>query len=106
MPIRPDLTRLSGESSRDSGQVHLRDGTYLRVTMEKRAILTIENVENLEGKGANREIDGSAAPLEPGPEFIVWWDEPEHEDLKNPRNWSSSRKWLNICVISVISFLV
>lgn len=37
-------------------------------------------------------------------ELIVWWD--GLEDPDNPMNWSPTCKWINICVISVISFLV
>lgn len=55
---------------------------------------------------SKRETDGGAAPAEPGSDLIVWWDEPEDQDPENPMNWSSTRKWVNICVISIISFLV
>lgn len=41
-----------------------------------------------------------------GAEFIVWWEEPEDEDPTNPMNWSSTKKWGNICTISMISFIV
>lgn len=53
--------------------------------------------------------DGPAAPAEPASELliIVWWDEPEDSNpVENPMNWSSTKKWANILVISVISFLV
>ncbi|KAI1848736.1 hypothetical protein JX266_005595 [Neoarthrinium moseri] len=46
------------------------------------------------------------AQLQSEAEFIVWWDEPEDQDPSNPMNWSSTRKWINILTISVISFLV
>lgn len=52
------------------------------------------------------EINDGAAPAEPGSELIVWWDEPEDRNPENPMNWSSTKKWANILVISVISFLV
>ncbi|PBP26621.1 hypothetical protein BUE80_DR002411, partial [Diplocarpon rosae] len=39
-------------------------------------------------------------------DFIVGWDEPEDHDPENPMNWSSTKKWLNICTISTISFIV
>ncbi|KAF2691686.1 MFS general substrate transporter [Lentithecium fluviatile CBS 122367] len=42
----------------------------------------------------------------PPPELIVWWNEPEDEDPKNPMNWSPTVKWANVLVLSVISFLV
>ncbi|EKD13651.1 cycloheximide resistance protein [Drepanopeziza brunnea f. sp. 'multigermtubi' MB_m1] len=41
-----------------------------------------------------------------GNEFIVSWNEPEDQDPENPLNWSSAKKWLNICTIAVISFIV
>ncbi|PBP18879.1 hypothetical protein BUE80_DR010404 [Diplocarpon rosae] len=39
-------------------------------------------------------------------DLIVGWDEPEDQDPENPMNWSSTKKWLNICTISTISFIV
>lgn len=53
--------------------------------------------------------DDPAAPAEPASELliIVWWDEPEDSNpVENPMNWSSTKKWANILLISVISFLV
>ncbi|CZR67177.1 related to multidrug resistant protein [Phialocephala subalpina] len=55
---------------------------------------------------SKQENNGSAPPVEPGSEIIVWWDEPEDRDPENPMNWSSTKKWVNIGTISVISFLV
>ena len=55
---------------------------------------------------SKHETNGGAAQSEPGSEFVVWWDEPHDQDPENPMNWSSTRKWFNICVISIISFLV
>ena len=52
------------------------------------------------------EINRGIARSEHGSEFIVSWDEPEDEDPENPMNWSSTKKWVNILTISVISFLV
>ncbi|KFX94318.1 hypothetical protein O988_06381 [Pseudogymnoascus sp. VKM F-3808] len=70
-----------------------------------------ENNKNDENDGANplpssfskSETNGDI-PAETDPKLIVWWDGPE--DPENPMNWSSTWKWVNICVISVISFLV
>lgn len=67
------------------------------------------------GSGANTpsallppkdETAGETTHLEPGSEFVVWWNEPADQDPENPMNWSSRRKWFNIITISVISFLV
>jgi hypothetical protein len=55
---------------------------------------------------SKHESNNGAAPAEPGSELMVWWDEPEDQDPENPMNWSSTKKWVNILVISVISFLV
>ncbi len=35
----------------------------------------------------------------------VGWKEPESRDPANPMNWPSGRKWLNIAVLSCITFL-
>jgi hypothetical protein len=35
----------------------------------------------------------------------VGWEEPESQDPANPMNWPSGRKWLNIAVLSYITFL-
>jgi hypothetical protein len=35
----------------------------------------------------------------------VSWDEPEHHDPANPLNWPSTRKWMNIGVLTSITFL-
>lgn len=42
----------------------------------------------------------------PADEMVVWWEEPETQDPANPLYWSARRKWLNIGVISTISFIV
>lgn len=55
---------------------------------------------------SKQETNDCAAQAEPGPKLIVWWDEPDDENQENPMNWSSTKKWANILVISVISFLV
>lgn len=39
-------------------------------------------------------------------DFIVRWEEPEDQDPENPLNWSSFKKWSNICTIALISFVV
>lgn len=66
------------------------------------------NVNSLSAPSNPRrhEIKDGPAPAEPGSELIVWWDEPLDQNPENPMNWSSTKKWANILVISVISFLV
>jgi hypothetical protein len=36
---------------------------------------------------------------------IVDWEQPETSDPANPQNWSNSRKWLNIGIVSYICFI-
>lgn len=48
------------------------------------------------------ETDGAVAATT----IEVWWSEPEDADPTNPMSWSSRKKWTNISIISVISFLV
>ena len=55
---------------------------------------------------SKHKTNSGATQTEPGSEFVVWWDEPHDQDPENPMNWSSTRKWFNIVVISFISFLV
>lgn len=52
------------------------------------------------------EVDNSITEITNESDFIVKWDEPENQDLENPRNWSSTKKWMNIATIAVIGFLV
>jgi hypothetical protein len=54
----------------------------------------------------SKESNGGVTEPGQNAEFIVWWDEPEDQDPENPMNWSSKTKWMNILIISVISFLV
>ncbi|KAI1429582.1 major facilitator superfamily domain-containing protein [Xylaria sp. FL1777] len=39
-------------------------------------------------------------------QYRVGWEQPENEDPENPLNWSRSRKWSIIGVLTVLSFLV
>lgn len=60
-----------------------------------------------EAPDTKHEANSHAARVEVGSEdILVWWDEPDDQNPENPMNWSSARKWVNIIVISVISFLV
>lgn len=38
-------------------------------------------------------------------EFDVWWNEPANEDPSNPMSWPEKKKWLNIGVMSFVTFL-
>ena len=36
---------------------------------------------------------------------IVWWNEPVDQDPENPMNWSARKKWVNITILSAITFV-
>jgi len=36
---------------------------------------------------------------------LVWWDEPVDQDPKNPMNWTMKKKWMNIFVLSWLTFI-
>jgi hypothetical protein len=55
---------------------------------------TLEKSSDLEEK--NDVLDTESA-------FTVWWD--SDDDPQNPMNWSPRRKWLNISILSFITFL-
>ena len=93
-------------------QLEARANTYPSEMKGKKRDVAEEKGEKL---GANpssaslnwkHETNGGAAQRGPGPEFIVWWDDPDDQDPESPMNWSSTKKWVNILVISIISFLV
>lgn len=37
--------------------------------------------------------------------FVVWWQQPVEQDQENPMNWTTSRKWSIIGMLSFITFL-
>jgi hypothetical protein len=52
------------------------------------------------------EQDAGATSVSAEPSLIeVYWEEPIDQDPANPMNWPSSRKWMNIGVLSSITFL-
>ena len=50
-----------------------------------------------------KDAEVQAAHQEPADPNIVDWDGPD--DLGNPVNWSSKRKWTNIAIMAAITFL-
>jgi hypothetical protein len=72
-------------------------------TMEKKKESFEETDESLKTHG---NPSSGVQIVEPSSDIVVWWDEPEDQDPENPMNWSSTKKWFNICTISVISFIV
>lgn len=120
MPPPPGSKQSSWESTpiifqlvdTERGQLEVGANTYPDEIKEKKREVAKEKEEKVSANPPSTslkskdETNGGAAPAEPGSELIVWWDEPEDQDPENPMNWSSTRKWVNIFVISVISFLV
>lgn len=108
MPPPVDSKRSSWESTPTA----LQQGDPEKGHVEESFSLFVDEAnEGNEDNGANplpslnsrNETDGDIS-TELDSELIVWWDGPE--DLENPMNWSSTWKWVNICVISLISFIV
>lgn len=52
--------------------------------------------KTLEADPANNEASTDAN--------IVWWD--GEDDPANPLNWPSSKKWIHVGIISLITFVV
>lgn len=105
----PPLSQLSVT---ELGQLEAGANTYTNDMKENKREEANEKEERVRAKpsqaslNSKHETNGGATQTEPGSEFVVWWDEPHDQDPENPMNWSSTRKWFNICVISIISFLV
>ncbi|MCJ1343178.1 hypothetical protein MMC31_001370 [Peltigera leucophlebia] len=124
MPPPPGSKQSSWESTPtffelveiERGQLDVGANIYPDEITEKKREAAKEKEEKVNANprsaslNSKHETNGGAAPAEPGSEpgseLIVWWDEPEDQNPENPMNWSSTKKWINILVISVISFLV
>lgn len=108
----PTLSRSKQHSTPTNFQLVDTERGQLEIAANKYPGEIKENEEKVSAdpssssSNSKHETNGGTAPAEPHSEFIVWWDEPEDQDPENPLNWSSARKWVNICSISVISFLV
>ena len=112
MPHQPGASRSSSENMPNlSYEAHPETGPQ---QLEAGEITELDEKER--GSGTNTpsallppkddEATSENVHPEPGSEFVVWWNEPADQDPKNPLNWSSKKKWLNIMTISLISFLV
>ena len=51
------------------------------------------------------ELGDGVKTVEKASEFDVWWNEPADQDLENPVNWTTKKKWSNIGIMSCITFL-
>lgn len=104
----PDSKKSSWESTptilqqgdAEKGQVEGGPNSYVDEANEKDENAGANPLPSL----SSEDRADSDLPAELDSELIVWWDGPE--DPENPMNWSSTWKWINICIISVISFLV
>jgi hypothetical protein len=55
---------------------------------------------------ASKKNEEDVTSVEAEGTFIqVGWEEPESQDPANPMNWPRGKKWLNIAVLSCITFL-
>jgi hypothetical protein len=61
-----------------------------------------EAIKGTSPPNTSKEEENATPPTDP---FDVWWDEPANQDPENPMNWSMSRKWVSIAVLSAITFL-
>ena len=120
MPPPPSLKQSSWEPvpttfqlvETERGQLEVGANTYPDEIKKKKREADKEKEEKVSAQPpsaflkSKHKTNGGTTPAEPGSELIVWWDEPENQNPENPMNWSSAKKWVNILVISVISFLV
>ena len=76
----------------------------------------LESLSTTENASEVVDLEQNAAPLgeelgeggktvEKPSEFDVWWNEPADQDLENPMNWTTKKKWSNIGIMSCITFL-
>ena len=115
MPPPPGSRQSSWESTllvTELAELEAGGNTYTNEIKEEKREEANEKEERVRANTSSaslkskHETNGGATQTEPGSEFVVWWDEPHDQDPENPMNWSSTRKWFNICIISIISFLV
>ena len=115
MPPLPGSRQSSWELTSpvtELGQLEAGADTYTIEMKEEKREEANEKEESVRANPSSASLNskhktnGGATQNEPGSEFVVWWDMPHDQDPENPMNWSSTRKWFNICVISTISFLV
>ena len=73
-----------------------------RPSIESKALeVTVDLEKDLEsGRESPVESPAEAAAADPN---IVFWDSPD--DKNNPQNWSLAKKGVNICILSVLTFL-
>ena len=71
--------------------------TSNRPSIESKALeVTVDLEKDLES-GRESPVEETADPN------IVFWDSPD--DKNNPQNWSLAKKGINICILSILTFL-
>jgi hypothetical protein len=60
---------------------------------------SLTKTKNEESAADSASVPAEASIIE------VYWEEPIDQDPANPMNWPSARKWMNIGVLSSITFL-
>ncbi|KAF2761030.1 MFS general substrate transporter [Pseudovirgaria hyperparasitica] len=61
--------------------------------------------EETQMQDVEKQSDISTEPTTALDPNLIGWDEPEDKDPANPQNWSSGKKWLNVGILSFITFL-
>jgi hypothetical protein len=89
----------------DHGAVNSSEEQHFRVLHSPPTSTGDEKVSDLElGRTGVTEPQAShTTPAEPIDSNIISWD--GLQDPSNPVNWSAGRKWINVIVVSTITFI-
>ncbi|XTI96167.1 MFS general substrate transporter [Cenococcum geophilum] len=71
---------------------------------DSRPHLSPDTAEGPKPTGPIGHLEKRSSEIIPNPN-LIWWNEPENEDPSNPKNWSTSRKWMHVGILSSITFL-
>ena len=71
---------------------------------DDRPHLSPDTTDGPKPTGPIGHLEKRSAEIIPNPN-LIWWNEPENEDPSNPKNWSTSRKWMHVGILSSITFL-
>ncbi|OCL03378.1 MFS general substrate transporter [Glonium stellatum] len=63
-----------------------------------------DTTEGLDPTGPVNDLEKQNPETAPNPN-LVGWDEPESEDTSNPKDWSTSQKWIHVGILSSVTFL-
>ena len=87
----------SHASSRSASLTHTGDEEEATLPLEKRASRISGAAVNISSTTSEEEDEWDLGPND------VYWDGPS--DPQNPMNWSTTRKWSSIALVSLITFL-